>query len=79
MTTEYADKTLTCSNCGKPFIWTAGSQGWYAEKGVPAQRTLCTSCHPAARKRYQRLVMRELVNELTRIVILGGSYRRAKC
>ena len=29
----FQDKTLTCKECGKEFIFTAGEQEFYAEKG----------------------------------------------
>ncbi len=29
----YEDKTLVCKDCGKEFIFTAGEQEFYAEKG----------------------------------------------
>ena len=28
------DKTLTCKDCGKEFVWTAGEQEFYASKGT---------------------------------------------
>ena len=29
----YEDKTLVCKDCGKEFVFTAGEQEFYAEKG----------------------------------------------
>ncbi|MBQ7784571.1 MAG: zinc-ribbon domain-containing protein, partial [Clostridia bacterium] len=29
----YQDKTLTCRDCGQEFVFTAGEQEFYAEKG----------------------------------------------
>ncbi|MDR0942980.1 MAG: zinc-ribbon domain-containing protein, partial [Ruminococcus sp.] len=29
----YQDETLTCKDCGQEFIFTAGEQEFYAEKG----------------------------------------------
>ena len=29
----YEDKTLVCKECGKEFVFTAGEQEFYAEKG----------------------------------------------
>ena len=31
----YEDKTLICKECGKEFVFTAGEQEFYAEKGLP--------------------------------------------
>ncbi|MGN6672870.1 MAG: zinc-ribbon domain containing protein, partial [Thermomicrobiales bacterium] len=30
---SYQDKTLTCRDCGQEFVWTAGEQEYYAQKG----------------------------------------------
>ncbi|HBI51504.1 MAG TPA: zinc-binding protein, partial [Ruminococcaceae bacterium] len=29
----YTDKTLVCKDCGNEFVFTAGEQEFYAEKG----------------------------------------------
>ena len=29
----YEDKTLVCKECGKEFVFTAGEQEFYAERG----------------------------------------------
>ncbi|MBU1089462.1 zinc-ribbon domain containing protein [Patescibacteria group bacterium] len=40
------DKTLTCEECGKDFIFTAGEQEFYEEKGfTPPKR--CPDCRAA--------------------------------
>jgi CxxC-x17-CxxC domain-containing protein len=31
---DFEDKTLTCRDCGTTFIFTAGEQGFYLEKGL---------------------------------------------
>ena len=43
-----ADKTLTCADCGQPFVFTASEQQFYAERGFTEPRR-CPSCR-AARK-----------------------------
>ena len=42
---SYADKTLTCRDCGTQFVFTAGEQEFYAQKGFTNEPTRCTSCH----------------------------------
>lgn len=37
----YQDKTLTCKDCGKEFIWTAGEQEFYAQKGFTNPPARC--------------------------------------
>ena len=34
----YEDKTLVCKDCGKEFVFTAGEQEFYAEKGFTNRR-----------------------------------------
>ena len=45
----YQDKTLVCRDCGKEFIFSAGEQEFYAEKGFQNEPTRCRDCR-AARK-----------------------------
>ena len=33
-TAMYQDETLICEDCGKEFVFTAGEQEFYAEKGL---------------------------------------------
>ena len=45
----YEDKTLRCKDCGKEFVFTAGEQEFYAEKGFQNEPQRCKACR-AARK-----------------------------
>ena len=40
----FEDKTLVCKDCGKEFIWTAGEQEFYAEKGFENAPARCREC-----------------------------------
>lgn len=40
----YEDKTLTCSDCGNEFVFTAGEQEFYAEKGLLHEPKRCKEC-----------------------------------
>lgn len=43
---EFSDKTLTCRECSKLFVWTAGEQAFYKEReliNIPARCTECRS------------------------------------
>lgn len=44
----YADRTLTCADCGQEFVFTASEQQFYADRGFSDPRR-CRSCR-AARK-----------------------------
>ena len=38
----YQDKTLVCRDCGAEFVFTAGEQEFYAEKGFQNEPTRCS-------------------------------------
>jgi CxxC-x17-CxxC domain-containing protein len=44
---SYADKTITCRDCGMDFVFTAGEQEFYAQKGFTNEPTRCPSCRQA--------------------------------
>ena len=48
----YADKTLTCRDCGSQFVFTQGEQAFYASKGLVNEPSRCPDCR-SARKRSQ--------------------------
>lgn len=41
---EYKDKTIKCVDCGEEFVFTAGEQEFYAEKGFVNEPKRCKSC-----------------------------------
>jgi CxxC-x17-CxxC domain-containing protein len=40
----FVDKLLTCRDCGKEFVFTAGEQEFYASKGLQHEPRRCTDC-----------------------------------
>lgn len=46
---SFQDKVLTCRDCGKEFLFSAGEQSFYAEKGFQHEPTRCRNCR-ATRK-----------------------------
>ena len=40
----FKDKTLTCRDCGTTFVFTAGEQEFYQEKGFMNAPTRCPDC-----------------------------------
>ena len=46
---SFADKTLTCRDCGQEFIWTAGEQEFYASRGLQNPPSRCPSDRAARR------------------------------
>ncbi len=46
---QYADKTLSCRDCGGTFVFTSGEQEFYASRGFDNEPGRCPTCR-AARK-----------------------------
>jgi CxxC-x17-CxxC domain-containing protein len=46
---EFQDKVLVCRECNKEFLFSAGEQAFYAEKGFQNEPTRCRNCR-ATRK-----------------------------
>ncbi len=44
MKTMYQDKTLVCKDCGQEFVFTAGEQEFYEEKGFQNEPLRCKTC-----------------------------------
>jgi CxxC-x17-CxxC domain-containing protein len=40
----FQDKVLVCKDCGAEFVFTAGEQEFYAEKGFQNQPVRCRDC-----------------------------------
>ncbi len=40
----YEDKTLVCKDCGNEFIFTAGEQEYFAQKGLTNEPKRCKEC-----------------------------------
>ena len=45
----YEDKTLVCKECGKKFVFTAGEQEFYAERGFRTSRSAASPAVMRAR------------------------------
>ncbi|MBQ4568575.1 MAG: zinc-ribbon domain containing protein [Ruminococcus sp.] len=43
----YEDKTIICKDCGEEFIFSAGEQEFYAEKGLANEPQRCKACRMA--------------------------------
>ncbi|NQT48061.1 MAG: zinc-ribbon domain containing protein [Chloroflexi bacterium] len=46
----FADKTLTCRECGTEFTWTAGEQEFYQSRGLLNEPGRCPTCRSARRR-----------------------------
>mgnify|MGYP000866502864 CR=1 len=45
----YTDKVLTCKECGREFVFTAGEQEFYAERGFDNEPQRCKECRDKRR------------------------------
>lgn len=45
----YTDKTISCVNCGEPFIFSADEQELFATRGYTNEPKRCPSCRMARR------------------------------
>ena len=41
---SFQDKTLTCVDCGQPFVFTVSEQEFHASKGFTNEPKRCNSC-----------------------------------
>lgn len=49
----FEDKTLKCKECGQDFIWTAGEQDFFAQKGFKNKPTRCKDCRKVNRQKVE--------------------------
>jgi len=47
---NYTDITLTCKDCNTEFVFTAGEQEFYAQKGFEQQPVRCPDCRRARKQ-----------------------------
>jgi len=50
---SYADKTLTCRDCGNTFIFTEGEQEFFAQKGFTNEPSRCPDCRSARKSEHR--------------------------
>lgn len=49
---EYTDKTLVCKVCGEEFIFTAGEQEFYDQKGFDKEPQRCKKCRDEKKNKF---------------------------
>ncbi len=50
---EYNDKILKCTDCGEDFVFTAGEQQFFADKGLKNEPKRCKDCKAKKNERIQ--------------------------
>jgi len=46
------DKTLICRDCGQEFVFTAGEQEFYAQRGFQNEPSRCRECRDSRRSQH---------------------------
>ena len=45
----FADRSLSCRECGSAFVWTSGEQEFYQQKGLLHEPQRCPDCRQKAK------------------------------
>ncbi len=61
---EFQDETIVCQDCGKEFVFTAGEQAFYKEKGLQNKPKRCRECRQK-RKQAKNTMMQASDNSAT--------------
>lgn len=48
---DFEDKTIQCIDCGKGFVWSAGEQAFFRDKGLQNPPKRCKDCKHAKNER----------------------------
>src|SRR2546430_17583776 len=49
VTVSFVDRTLTCRDCGREFLFTSGEQEFYQSRGLQNEPRRCPECRAARR------------------------------
>ena len=55
---SFQDQTLNCRDCGKQFVWSAGEQEFYKQKGFENAPTRCADCR--SKKKAEKRANRQM-------------------
>jgi CxxC-x17-CxxC domain-containing protein len=50
---RFSNRTMTCLDCKAPFIWTAGEQTFFRDKGFTHEPKRCQACRAQRKERGQ--------------------------
>ncbi|SMB83299.1 CxxC-x17-CxxC domain-containing protein [Desulfonispora thiosulfatigenes DSM 11270] len=59
---EFQDRTIACKECSEDFVFTAGEQEFYAEKGFENEPQRCPDCRKARKQRVNNRREKEMFN-----------------
>lgn len=72
---SFTDKTLVCVDCGNDFVFTAGEQEFYAQKGFTNEPRRCTQCRQSKKQQRSEPSSRSSFN---RDSSFGGGRERSR-
>src|SRR3954470_23670641 len=74
--TEYQDRSIMCVDCGGDFIWTAGEQVFFHDKGLKNEPKRCKTCKQAKNERLSAIAAAQATGVRQRIEV---SVQCAQC
>jgi CxxC-x17-CxxC domain-containing protein len=74
--TEYNDRSIQCVDCGQDFIWTAGEQLFFHDKGLKNEPKRCKPCKQAKNERLAAIAAAQAAGVRQRIEV---SVQCAQC
>jgi len=80
--TTFADKTLSCRDCGIEFTFTAGEQEFYLTKGLTNEPGRCPECRQLRREGRADAVSLRVFDVVDGIVVrplIADALRKARC
>ena len=73
---QFEDKDILCVDCGKPFVWTAGEQLFFSDKGLRHPPKRCKPCKKAKNERLEAVMKAQEAGVKQRIEVVVNC---AKC
>lgn len=73
---EFEDTQIDCVDCGKPFVWTAGEQLFFRDKGLKHPPKRCKPCKKAKNERLEAVIKAQEAGVKQRIEVVVNC---AKC
>src|SRR3712207_5698185 len=74
--TEYSDRPIQCVDCSQEFIWTAGEQLFFHDKGLKNEPKRCKPCKQAKNERLAAIAAAQAAGVRQRIEV---SVQCAQC
>ncbi len=67
--TEFEDRLINCVDCGEDFVWSAGEQIFFQDKGLTNEPKRCKPCKQAKNERLAAISAARLTGTKQRIEV----------